>query len=109
MPVRFTFHEYRPGDSNPDRQVPGTCASASWARTACERLTGFEPATFDLASRRSDLLSYNRKEPFPGADPGGQSIPRTGDADPKGIECARPDLNRDAPRGALAPRTSAST
>jgi hypothetical protein len=33
-PVRFTFREYRPGDSNPDRQVPGTCASANWARTA---------------------------------------------------------------------------
>ena len=29
----------------------------------CERLTGLEPATFDLASRRSDLLSYNRMEP----------------------------------------------
>lgn len=26
-----------------------------------------------------------------------------------GIGCARPDLNRDAPRGALAPRASAST
>jgi hypothetical protein len=35
-PGRFTFHEYRPGDSNPDRQVPKTCASTSWARTARE-------------------------------------------------------------------------
>jgi hypothetical protein len=28
-----------------------------------ERLTGFEPATSNLASWRSDLLSYNRMEP----------------------------------------------
>ena len=28
-----------------------------------ERLTGFGPAIFDLASRRSDQLSYNRMEP----------------------------------------------
>jgi hypothetical protein len=30
-----------------------------------ERLAGLEPATFDLASRRSNLLSYNRMEPSP--------------------------------------------
>ena len=28
-----------------------------------ERLTGFEPVTSNLASWRSDLLSYNRMEP----------------------------------------------
>jgi hypothetical protein len=43
---------------------------------ACERLAGFEPAIFGLASRRSDLLSYNRMEPLPGADRGGTPIPR---------------------------------
>ena len=75
-PGRFTFHEYRPGDSNPDRQVPGTCASAIWARTARERLTGFEPATFDLASRYSDLLSYNRMERTTGLEPATYAVGR---------------------------------
>lgn len=41
-----------------------------------ERLTGFEPATSSLARKCSDLLSYNRTEPLPGADPGGTPIPR---------------------------------
>ena len=49
---------------------------AQGCHPACERLAGFEPATFDLASRRSDLLSYTRMEPSPGADPGGTPIPR---------------------------------
>ena len=34
-----------------------------------ERLTGFGPAIFDLASRRSDQLSYNRMEPARGIGP----------------------------------------
>lgn len=36
---------YRSGDSNPDHPQPECGASASWTRTACERLTGIEPAT----------------------------------------------------------------
>ena len=47
-----------------------------WASSACERLTGFEPATSTVARWRSCLLSYNRMEPSPGADPGGTPIPR---------------------------------
>ena len=47
----------------------------SWASSACERLTGFEPATSTVARWRSCLLSYNRMEPSPGADPGGTPIP----------------------------------
>ena len=47
----------------------------SWASSACERLTGFEPATSTMARWCSCLLSYNRVEPSPGADPGGTPIP----------------------------------
>jgi hypothetical protein len=46
--------------------LPPRVFDASWpdARhpATSERLAGFEPATFDLASRRSDQLSYNRME-----------------------------------------------
>ena len=48
----------------------------SWASSACERLTGFEPATSTVARWCSCLLSYNRMEPSPGADPGGTPVPR---------------------------------
>ena len=48
----------------------------SWASSACERLTGFEPATSTMARWCSCLLSYNRMEPSPGADPGETPIPR---------------------------------
>ena len=47
----------------------------SWASSACERLTGFEPATSTMARWCSCPLSYNRMEPSPGADPGGTPIP----------------------------------
>ncbi len=50
------------------------------------------------------------REPLPSADLGGLPLHKgLADAGPKGIACARPDLNRDAPRGAPAPRASAST
>jgi hypothetical protein len=55
--------------ARPKTPVPGTGAATSYATSACERLTGFEPATFDLASRRSDLLSYNRMERTTGFEP----------------------------------------
>jgi hypothetical protein len=42
---------------------PGPYAYTISATDACERLTGFEPATPTLARWCSDLLSYNRLEP----------------------------------------------
>jgi hypothetical protein len=77
-----------------------------------ERLTGFEPATFDLASRRSDLLSYNRTEPPPGLEPGASFVPgtRSGHWSYEGM-FREPDSNRRAPaskadRDAVSPPRS---
>jgi hypothetical protein len=55
-----------------DRVRHDRCSRARYHR---ERLTRLERATFSLARRRSGLLSYNRVEPSPGADPGLPSIP----------------------------------
>ena len=49
--------------------------TGSWDRRGCqlrhqrERLTGFEPATFSLARKRSDQLSYSHMERTTGIDP----------------------------------------
>jgi hypothetical protein len=40
----------------------------------CERLTGFEPVTSNVARWRSDLLSYNRMEPSAGLEPAPSSF-----------------------------------
>lgn len=49
--------------------------TGSWDRRGCqlrhqrERLTGFEPATFSLARKRSDQLSYSHMERMTGIEP----------------------------------------
>jgi hypothetical protein len=71
--------------------------ACDWASPACERLTGFEPATSALATPRSDLLSYNRMEPSPGADPGGPPIPRASGRRSEGHSFRELDSNQRAP------------
>jgi hypothetical protein len=64
MPGPWPVHSpCRTRDSNSEPPESESGASTSWARTACERLTGLEPATSALATPCSDLLSYNRMEP----------------------------------------------
>jgi hypothetical protein len=97
---------------NPDSTVGGWRVAAT--PRPREPSPGLGPRSSAVPRRRSGHWSYEGTAGRAGASPFPVPIwaacPDKGlaDAGPKGIGCARPDLNRDAPRGALTPRASAS-
>ena len=84
-PGRFTFPSTSRGIRTRTTGGLDAVTPACWSREACERLTGFEPATSTLATSRSDLLSYNRMSPPPVPTRAARPYQGRADADPKGI------------------------